>query len=60
MQRSIRPFLSRLSPLVSAVCILLAASCLNRSDAWLWGGIHILLTAALPTLYIVYLYHRGE
>ena len=38
----------------------MAASCLNRPDAWLWGGIHILLTAALPTLYIVYLYRQGR
>lgn len=45
---------------MSAACILLAASYLNHPNAWLWGGIHILLTAALPTLYIVYLYHRGR
>ena len=38
----------------------MAASYLNRPDAWLWGGIHILLTAALPTLYIVYLYRQGR
>ena len=38
----------------------MASSCLNRPDAWLWGGIHILLTAALPTLYIVYLYRQGR
>jgi membrane-associated phospholipid phosphatase len=38
----------------------LAAVALGTLEAWAWAGLHVLLAAVLPTVYVAWLVHTGE
>jgi membrane-associated phospholipid phosphatase len=47
-------------PLLAVAGILLCAHVIGGSSAWLWASAHSALAIVLPTLYIVWLLHRGR
>ncbi len=47
-------------PVVAAVCILVAAAYLATPVAWKWAALFLGLAVVPPTLYVIWLLHRGE